>query len=459
MVHCQPVPDGPMTRAATIQLPSGRDAASNAIAVLGSLILNGLMLLLVAVWTLLPHPSRPAPRPDEPDEVVIRLEELLPALLPDSEKPEKLAYAETFADQTSDRPLAPSFESDRNTRGATEVVPDKPSEAPVPTQKGLDRIDVLVTREHRYLDAPDGEIPKSAPAPPGMTVPPDMARPPESEAEPEPMAEPAPPAPEGAEEPPDQAEPQESRMVAEARDGEAETAEPTEAEPGKAGGTPETLEMAKLDLPKEREAFSDALDVMDEKTAEPDVDDAMPERAPTVVDATEPWFQMPRVRPSAPLVARPLARPESTPSVTAPPGARPSPEAMGQADMAAFSPERRLNAMNGSLSNQGKSAVDAEATPVGAYKSKVARAVERRWHELRVKNASFVSFGSLKVRFLVNRNGHVSGIRVVHQDAGAVLTDFSLAAIASAAIPPMPPEVAEAFGSEPLEVTYDILIY
>jgi outer membrane biosynthesis protein TonB len=247
-------------------------------------------------------------------------------------------------------------------------------------------------------------------------------------------------------------------MVARARDGTAEEAEPTEAKPGPEGGATPPLEMARIDLPKQRETFADALDVRDEASPAPDTEDAMPERAP-VVDATEPWFQMPRVRPGAPLVAKPLARPESPPAVNAPPGARPSPETMGQADLAAFSPERRLNTMNGSLSNQGKSGIDAEATPVGAYKAKVARAVERRWHELRTKNASFVSFGSLKVRFLVNRNGHVSGIRVVHQDAGAVLTDFSLAAIASAAIPPMPPEVADAFGSEPLEVTYDILIY
>jgi outer membrane biosynthesis protein TonB len=142
-----------------------------------------------------------------------------------------------------------------------------------------------------------------------------------------------------------------------------------------------------------------------------------------------------------------------------PQGSAPKPLTNGNADMAAFSPARKLNTMKGSLSNIGKSAVDADATPVGAYKAAVSRAVERRWHELRLKNGSFVSFGSLKIRFEVNSRGNVRGIRVIHQDAGAVLTDFSMAAIATAAIPPMPKDVAEAFGDEPLEVNYDILIY
>jgi len=94
--------------------------------------------------------------------------------------------------------------------------------------------------------------------------------------------------------------------------------------------------------------------------------------------------------------------------------------------------------MTGSLSNTGETSVDAESTPVGIYEAAVARAVERRWHELRQKNGSFVSYGSLKIRFLVNRSGRTSGIRVTHQDAGAVLTNFSLAAIGSASIPPCP---------------------
>jgi outer membrane biosynthesis protein TonB len=127
--------------------------------------------------------------------------------------------------------------------------------------------------------------------------------------------------------------------------------------------------------------------------------------------------------------------------------------------MAAFSPARRLNTMKGSLSNAGANAVDAEATPIGAYKAALSRVIERRWQELRQKNGTFVSYGSLKIRFLVNRSGKVSGLRVVHQDAGAVLTSFSLEAIASAKIPPMPEEVAQAFDNEPLEVSYDILIY
>ncbi len=139
-----------MIRVLQISPEDWRDALKNVAAVLVSLLLNGSMLCLIALWSLLQASRRLPVPPAPPEEIVINLEELLPQILP--EPPAETGpkpFAETFADQEADRsPDQPVFESDRNTLAATEMLPDKPGEAPVPTQKGLDRIDVMMLREH-----------------------------------------------------------------------------------------------------------------------------------------------------------------------------------------------------------------------------------------------------------------------------------------------------------------------
>ncbi|MEM0969869.1 MAG: hypothetical protein AAGJ31_10995, partial [Verrucomicrobiota bacterium] len=101
----------------------------------------------------------------------------------------------------------------------------------------------------------------------------------------------------------------------------------------------------------------------------------------------------------------------------------------------------------------------AEATELGKYKNLVNRAIEKRWHFLRVQHEAFVTYGSLKIRFEVRKDGRVSGLRVIHDDANSIMTSFSLDAVASARIPVMPESVSSQLGGAPLEVTYDILIY
>jgi hypothetical protein len=448
-----------MTRADQLPTPMSREAVINFTALVVSLLCNGLVVVMLGALSMLQSQPRTKASPFQEEEMVVSLEELLPELLPEPEAAKaKQLYAETFSDQEAEQaPERAPFESDRNTRAATEVVPDKPGEMPVPTQEGLDLVKALSMRDHNFAEGPDAEIPRSAPSAPGMPVPPSPPKPMEAAAVP--PAEPPPPEaiPKETKEQPEETSPTEMAVVENPDRGKAEEAPPekVEAPDGPAGGVPERMEMAKLDVEARTRELGDA--TMEGVAPEPKMEDAMPEKAPQLADPTMPFFQTPRVRPSA-LVAPPeMERPEPVPPM--PPGAKPQPLTNGQADLAAFSPARKLNTMKGSLSNLGKSAVDAEATPVGAYKASVSRAIERRWHELRQKNGSFVSYGSLKIGFLVNARGKVSGIRVLHQDAGAVLTDFSIAAIATAPIPAMPPDVAEAFGNDPLEVNYDILIY
>ncbi|MEX2578708.1 MAG: hypothetical protein WD342_06595 [Verrucomicrobiales bacterium] len=124
-----------------------------------------------------------------------------------------------------------------------------------------------------------------------------------------------------------------------------------------------------------------------------------------------------------------------------------------------FSPEERRNSINGTLTNIGQNAVDAEETPLGRYKKSVREAIAVKWHRYRQDKADFVTWGVLKLEFRVDRQGSVHGLRITENKANTVLAEFSVKAIMDADVPAMPAEVAESVGSAGLEIKYDIIIY
>lgn len=124
-----------------------------------------------------------------------------------------------------------------------------------------------------------------------------------------------------------------------------------------------------------------------------------------------------------------------------------------------FSPFERQNRTNGTLSNLGQNAVDAEESAAGKYEAAVRAAVARQWHRYRVEHGDFVTYGFLKLRCRVDRHGDVHDLKVIENKANAVLTDFSLRAILDADVPPMPEEVAREYGPKGLELNYDVIIY
>lgn len=124
-----------------------------------------------------------------------------------------------------------------------------------------------------------------------------------------------------------------------------------------------------------------------------------------------------------------------------------------------FSPQERMSVSNGTISNLGNNAVDAEATESGKYQAKVRAAIARKWHQYRAENGDFVTYGFLKVKCRIDRNGNVHDLRIEENKANSVMADFSLRAILDADLPRMSEEVAEEFGPRGLELDYDIIIY
>ncbi len=124
-----------------------------------------------------------------------------------------------------------------------------------------------------------------------------------------------------------------------------------------------------------------------------------------------------------------------------------------------FSPEDRQNVLNGTLTNIGQNAVDAEDTPMGRYQQSVRTVISKMWHRYRQDHADFVSWGTLKIHFRVDREGNVKGLEILENKANSVLAEFSVKAIMDAELPPMPDEVAKQVGAAGMKMDYDIIIY
>ena len=115
--------------------------------------------------------------------------------------------------------------------------------------------------------------------------------------------------------------------------------------------------------------------------------------------------------------------------------------------------------LEGRLSNLGNAALDVAETPLGHYKKKVDLAVQRSWHRARIARGDFAKFGSLKVRFWVDRSGKIVELKVVRNNADPVMLDFSISGIRNAVLPPVPEELINRTQDERMEFDYEIIIY
>ena len=116
--------------------------------------------------------------------------------------------------------------------------------------------------------------------------------------------------------------------------------------------------------------------------------------------------------------------------------------------------------MDGGASQVGNTpSFDVESSAMGKYKKAVTDAVERQWHRYREKNLDYVTYGTLKVKFRVDKSGKPRNLKLVKNDANAVMAEFTLRGVLDAEIPEMPEEVASMLGPSGLEISYDVIVY
>jgi len=426
-----------------------------------------------AVEEVAPEDSPPEPEtPEEP-----RLPEARPFLNTDLNAPE------------SEAPENARFESDRNTRAASELPPEAgEAELDLPTTRGDLPFPYFSLENRRYLDgefdrppAPAGASAALAPAPPGMSERPgDPAALLVGETAPDDGSERG----EGA-----SAEASDRRASSPGREGAESAANETElpptrpedpsptesVEPLEGVDTPPAMETAETQRrPGESPLEGAAAESLRERSyllpesadssmrVDPgnEAENAFAANRPDEVEAERGETADPSLA-QAPIEPPGDGRDQAE-TVDSAPGRN-----AGGADPTAdaglfapgFSPEQVQNATSGTLSNRGQNAVDAEGTPVGRYKKSVQEAIARKWHHYRHQHGEYVSWGVLKLECRVDSRGKVHGLRVVENRANAIIADFSLRAILDADLPPMPPEVAEELGIGGLQLKYDIIIY
>lgn len=126
-----------------------------------------------------------------------------------------------------------------------------------------------------------------------------------------------------------------------------------------------------------------------------------------------------------------------------------------------FSPFTRTAKKDGSVSQEGENAVNAEATPMGAYMRKVTGAVEKKWHLYVRLGKDAVTFGRVRFRFYVDAKGVPQDLEILSdaKDADPRMRDLTLRAILDAEIPPIPPELLETLDEERVKIEYEAIIY
>lgn len=416
------------------------------------------LVLLILIFVLLStrsvgsslRPPQEAPE-SQPQEVVIMMSDLMDQI--ELEEPEPLELPKPFMDTDLNAPEAEApenakFESDRNTTAASELAPDPNlPQVDLPTTRGDSPLPYFELRNREYTDGEFDQPPASTGASDAAATPPEAPQPPQAAAA---MTDAAPGAEtetesgeseeaiEGVDTPPENT-PGERRLRPEESltNGEAETSTMVRSfnDPNSSSMTP---------------AFGEA-GVTDQFAAavpEPDTE--------AEIGAASDPVQQETMRAGATGVdfesSSPAAPAEAAPDETGNPA-----DAGLFAD--GFSPDELQNVTNGTLTNVGQNAVDAEGTAAGAYKKKVKQEISRMWHRYRVQHGDFVTYGILKLECRVDRHGKVHDLRVVENDANSVLAEFSLKAILDADLPPMPDDVAAELGPMGLELKYDIIIY
>ena len=125
-------------------------------------------------------------------------------------------------------------------------------------------------------------------------------------------------------------------------------------------------------------------------------------------------------------------------------------------DDPAFRGNQNKTAIQGSISRNGRSALDVADSPMGRYQAAISRAVEREWQINCVKRRDFIVPGYLTVRFFVQSDGRVKSVQFVGDiEGGQVQKGFTLQSIRDAPIPPMPPEVKKEMGGDSLELLFN----
>ncbi len=181
-----------------------------------------------------------------------------------------------------------------------------------------------------------------------------------------------------------------------------------------------------------------------------------PRDAPVLKDdqialgAPKPATPAPILEPLRP-APLPVARsPQQMAKLTTPPP---------QKDLDAYRERMEKARVEGSISNRGRPGVNAVGTPLGLYVKNVSTIVGSRWNFKVKEQMEWLTAGSVRVRFTVDRQGRVGNVEVLANNSNRNFADLCAQVIRDSKLDPIPPEVIEHLEQERLEIPFTFTLY
>ena len=124
-----------------------------------------------------------------------------------------------------------------------------------------------------------------------------------------------------------------------------------------------------------------------------------------------------------------------------------------------YQPEQEKSRVEGRITNRGKNAVSAVATPLGKYKAQVYNAIGSRWLFYVKSQMDVLAIGTARVSFFVTRAGRVQDIRVEENTANPSFAEVCERAIRDAEISQPPAGSLDQMRDSRLEYTITFTLY
>jgi outer membrane biosynthesis protein TonB len=148
-------------------------------------------------------------------------------------------------------------------------------------------------------------------------------------------------------------------------------------------------------------------------------------------------------------------------AVVPPPPVEPEPEPRKRLTrLAQVRPESPLLAgermrQDGGVQRRGVVALDAKATPYGAYDAAIVRAIQQRWYDILDESTILTRSGKVVVEFRIHHDGRVTDLKVLEQDVGELMSLFCRRAISDPApFAPWPSDMRRMVGRDYREVRF-----
>ena len=269
---------------------------------------------------------------------------------------------------------------------------------------------------------------------------------------------------------------------------------PPESEPKQKPSYVETSESQQADKPPEDAMFESDKDTRAASPLPAAGDAPIPTQdgieSPALSFERKEYTAGPQARPSTPAVqprqetppepkAEPKAEPKFTPrpitqlALLEPPKPKSTPrpqpakaveqqkEQQQQAQVSqppGYQPQTRITRIRGNISNRGRSAVSATATPLGRYKKMLSDAIGSRWYFYVSDQMGLLNVGTVEVRFMVRQSGKVERVQVLRNSSNESFAACTVRSIMEAEIPPIPKELVPMLEGGRIEIEYSFTI-